>query len=115
MGKPKIFNIKEELPEGVEILDAFERSLKELFFVRNPQFKKGMPGADEAMAKFMDIDAKKIRGVFVFYPWLNKAVYLPEEKIYFDLRTARNKNIINKDEQEKYRNLKVGIAGMSVG
>ena len=99
----------------MEVIDAFSRSLEELFFVRNPRFKKGMPGADEALAKFMTEDAKNVAGVYVYYPWTGKAVYLPEEKIYFELRTARNKNIINKDEQEKYRGVKVGIAGMSVG
>lgn len=115
MNKPQFFSKKEELPAGVEIIDAFLRSLKELFFTRNPRFKKGMPGADEALAKFMDEDAKTIQGVYVFYPWLNKAIYLPEENIYFELRTARNKNIINKEEQASYRNFKIGIAGMSVG
>jgi len=115
MQKPEFYKSKDELPNGVEILDAFERSLEELFFVRNPQFKKGMPGAAEAMQKFIAEDAKNIAGIYVYYPWLNKAVYLPEEKIYFELRTARNKNIINKEEQENYRGIKVGIAGMSVG
>jgi len=115
MEQPKIFNKREELPKRVEVIDAFSRSLEELFFVRNPRFKKGMPGADEALAKFMTEDAKNVAGVYVYYPWTGKAVYLPEEKIYFELRTARNKNIINKDEQEKYRGVKVGIAGMSVG
>lgn len=115
MEKPLFFTTKEELPEGVEIINALDRSLKELFFVRNPRFKKGMPGADEALSKFIAEEAKSVKGVYVYYSWLAKAVYLPEEKIYFELRTARNRNIINKDEQEKYRNIKVGIAGMSVG
>ena len=113
--KPQFFNKKKELPRGADVIDAFSRSLEELFFVRNPRFKKGMPGADEALAKFMNEDAKVINGVYVYYPWMGKAVYLPEEKIYFELRTARNKNIINKEEQDKYRGVKIGIAGMSVG
>lgn len=115
MQKPKFYKSKGELPAGAEVVDAFERSLKELFFVRNSRFKKGMPGVDEAMSQFMETDAKIVHGVYVFYPWLNYAVYLPEEGVYFELRTARNKNIINKEEQEKYRNFKIGIAGMSVG
>ncbi len=74
-----------------------------------------MPGVDEALAKFMRDDAKAVNGVYVYYPWLKKAIYLPEEKIYFELRTASNKNVIHVDEQEKYRDIKIGIAGMSVG
>jgi tRNA threonylcarbamoyladenosine dehydratase len=115
MNKPEFFKLKEKLPPGIEIVDAFNRSLSELFFIRNPKFKKGAPGANEALAKFMNNGVKTIQSIYVYYSWAGKAVSIPEEKVYFELRTARNKNIINKKEQEKYRNIKIGIAGMSVG
>ncbi len=115
MEKPKFFKTENELPSSIKIIDGFTRSLKELFFVRNPQFKKGMPGVEELLESFLSEEKLKTVGVYVYYPWLFTAVYLPEEKIYFELRTARNKNIINEEEQQKYRDFKVGIAGMSVG
>lgn len=115
MQKPEFYTSREKVPDGAVIIDAFLRSLKELFFARNPRFKKGMSGTEAALAEFMAREAPAIGGVFVYYPWLRKAAHLPEEKIYFELRTARNKDIIYRDEQEKYNNSVVGIAGMSVG
>ncbi len=115
MDKPEFYTSQESIPKGAGIIDAFSRSLKELFFVRNPRFKKGMPETDAELSEFLAREASAIRDVFVYYPWLHQAVRLPEENIYFELRTARNKNIIHQDEQEKYRTIKAGIAGMSVG
>ena len=40
--------------------------------------------------------------------------YLPDE-VHQELRTARNKNLITKEEQEKFYNYTVAIAGLSVG
>src|SRR3989344_2245698 len=77
MEKPQFFTSKESLPEGTGVLDAFERSLKELFFVRNPKFKKGMPETDAALAEFLGREAPAVEGVFVYYPWLHQAVRLP--------------------------------------
>lgn len=125
--KPPVFyKSREEAPKDAEILNTVEGSLKELFFIRNPRFKKTMPEAQEPLAKFLEENKpltfleKKVRGksletVFVYYPWLNKLIQIVPEEIYFELRTARNKNIITKDEQENYRNTKIGIAGLSIG
>ncbi len=115
MEKPEFYTSQGELPIDAKITDAFERSLKELFFVRNPAFKKGMAGTDAALAGFLAGEARTVSDIFVYYPWLHRAVRIPEQKAYFELRTARNKNIIYRDEQEKYKNIAVGIAGMSVG
>lgn len=115
MEKPLFFKNQSELPKNTQIVDGLGRSITELFFVRNPKFKKGMPGTDEALKNFLLKEGRLVVGVYVYYPWLKKAVYLPEEKVYLELRTTRNKNIINREEQDKYRNIKIGIAGMSVG
>ena len=113
MDKPCIYSRKEDIPPGAQFIDAFERGLMELFYVNNPNLKKGMPEGEKPLRKFM-LDNNH-RDIWIYYPWNNKAVRCVPEDLYFKLRTARNKNIITEDEQIHYRNAKVGIAGLSVG
>ncbi len=121
MPKPEIFKTKGEVPADMEIVEAVESSWEELFVIRNPKMKKGPMGApipsgfEEAKKAFLETVGNALGTVYVYYPWLGKAFHIPEESVYFELRTARNKHIINKEEQEAYRNTFIGIAGMSVG
>lgn len=112
--KPTIYKSREEAPLGAESLDTVAGSLKELFFIRNPQFKKTMKEAEEPLAKFLE-ENKNLETIWIYYSHLNKLIHIVPEEIYFELRTARNKNIITKNEQENYRNAKIGITGLSVG
>lgn len=113
MDRPKIILKKDELPSGAVILDSFSGALKELFFISHPELKKGMPQAQEALDNFLA--SQNVEDIWIYYPWRNLAVHTLSEKLYFKLRTSRNRNIINEEEQWKYRNTKVGIAGLSVG
>lgn len=54
-------------------------------------------------------------GVWVYFPWHMQAFYMPPEDAYYQLRTSRNRNLVTTEEQFKFRNFKVGIAGLSVG
>src|SRR3989338_1982539 len=56
-----------------------------------------------------------IKDTWVYFSWSNTAVHSLPEDLYFKLRTSRNRNIIKEEEQKKYRDIKVGIAGLSVG
>lgn len=117
--KPIIYGKKEDAPKSAEIVETIENSLKELFFIRNPQFKKEMPEARQPLDEFLkDNNPSIISGcktVWVFYPWLNKIVHCLNEDAFFELRTARNRNLITKEEQKKYRDIKIGVTGLSVG
>lgn len=111
--KPKIFQKRESAPASAREVDAFHGALEELFFVRNPQWKRGVPGADDALRAFLENN--KINGVWVYFPWANVIVHSLPEDIYLELRTARNRNIITESEQASYRNQKIGVVGLSVG
>ena len=52
---------------------------------------------------------------WVYYPWHKTAVNVSSEDLFFKFRTDRNRNLITEEEQLKFRNCKVGIAGLSVG
>ncbi|MDP2668439.1 MAG: ThiF family adenylyltransferase [bacterium] len=113
MEKVLFLKSAKEAPKNTVIIDVFLPSLKELFFIEHPNLKKEMPEAQAALKNFLT--ANQIEGVWIYYPWANKLVHTLPEDLYFKLRTARNKNIISEEEQNKYRNLKIGIAGLSVG
>ncbi len=111
--KPIIYKEESEVPDSAIKVNAYDSALKELFFIENPHLKSGTPPAEAPLKEFLENDNTK--GIWVFYPWRNTAVHTLPEELYFKLRTSRNRNIINSDEQEKYRNLSVGVAGLSVG
>lgn len=101
-----------------EVVDVYGELLKELFFVRNPVYRIDK-NYSKPLKKFIDSHTEgksldKIGNWFLF-PWNEKLVhYLPDE-LHQEVRTARNKNVITKDEQQKLYDFTVGIAGLSVG
>ncbi|MDQ5931241.1 MAG: ThiF protein [Patescibacteria group bacterium] len=105
-------SLKKENPLVIEI-DAFSSALEELFFIENPQYKKPQPGVMDLLDKYLA--SSTITPVFIYYPWKNTVVKTVPENIYLTLRTARNRFIINQEEQTAYRDLHVAIAGLSVG
>jgi hypothetical protein len=111
--KPRIFSDKKDAPANAKIVDAFSVALRELFFIDNPQFKKEMPAVELEIQKYIQVN--KIPDLWIYYSEINTLVRcLPEEE-YFKLRTARNRDLISKEEQINYRNTIVGVAGLSVG
>lgn len=111
--KPKIFLDRKAAPRGQRTIDAYTGAVRELFFIRNPKFKKQTPAGEKACTEF--IHTAKPAQCWIFYPEINTLVHTLSENLYFELRTARNRNIITKQEQKQYRSTVVGIAGLSVG
>lgn len=102
----------------VRTVDQYALLLEDLFLIRNPRFKF-IPDHTAELASFSDEYAagKPLAecGEWFFFPW-NKTLahFLPESE-HQEIRTARNRNIITKDEQEKLYGLRVAFAGLSVG
>lgn len=111
--KPIFFKSHSSLPKDTYLMDVFSRSLKELFFVGNPKFKEGTPESEKPLHDFLS--TCKIKGIWIYMPWKKIAVYTVPEEVYFKLRTARNRDVITKDEQRNFRNSSIGIVGLSVG
>ena len=111
--RPKIFSKQARIGKGTEYKDTYQSTLEELFFVRNPKFRKGSPEAKKPLAKFLK--KSRIKPVWISYPKKGVVVKSLPEKEYFELRTARNRNLITADEQKKFRDAVAGIAGLSVG
>lgn len=111
--KPEILSETEALTKNIQIVDGFTSAIEELYFIEHPQQKKAEPGVAEALAAFLA--AHTIAPIYVYYPWKELIIKTVPEDIYYRLRTSRNRFIISDEEQEKYRNFKIGIAGLSVG
>lgn len=113
MNAPRFYKRKTALPPGTKTIDTLLSAYSELFYIEHPQVSKNNPQATILLKKYLE--KTKMSGVWVYYPKIKTALHIPTEKVYFRLRTARNRNLILEAQQEKYRQAVVGIAGLSVG
>ncbi len=100
------------------ISDDYMEELREYFGVMNPSEVYKPTFENKFKEYVLEIQKKNPltrEGLWVFYPWLSTAVHVLAEDRFQLVRTARNRNLINADEQEKFYNASIGIAGLSVG
>lgn len=112
--KATFISNRKQAPRGSAFLDLLPGAIEELFFIRNPGYRAGTEEAQKPLAEFKK-RMQKARGVFAYFPWSKTVLRIPEEKMFCEIKTARNRDVITGKEQINYRNLKVGIIGMSVG
>ena len=100
------------------VTDDYREQMSELFAINNPSmvyapdFKKKFEDYYSALEKECPLWQN---GRWVYFPWLSKLTHILEDDDFQMVRTARNKNLINKEEQDKFYNATVGIGGLSVG
>lgn len=111
--KPLFFKTKSDLPKNTLLINTYERSLEELFYIENPRYKKEMPESKKELLKYLS--KNKVKALWIYFPWKKIAVFTVPESIFFKLRTARNKDVIDLKEQSNFRSSTVGIVGLSVG
>src|SRR6185369_5315885 len=100
------------------IADDYKEQILELFQVQNPGLVYA-PNFKEVFEKHY----KKLQntvplwqqGRWVYYPWNSTLVHVLTDKEFQLVRTARNRNLITAEEQDKFYNSIVGIGGLSVG
>ncbi len=93
-------------------IDKYDELLEDLFLIRNPRFKFE-PSYKKELEEFINEHkgekSLEEAGEWFYFPWNNILMhYLPDE-MHQEIRTARNKNIITKDEQEKFYNHIIAI------
>jgi molybdopterin/thiamine biosynthesis adenylyltransferase len=100
------------------IVDQLDQQIEELFFIRNPSrqhstiTKKDISNFQKNL--FGNISLEDV-GTWVYYPWNNYLVHFLPEQLHFEIRTARNRNLITRSEQDIFFHAHIGIAGLSVG
>lgn len=123
--QPIIFNPKESSLENFQkqyevrdILDTYHEQLKELFLIRNPHFRfdKNYETQLQEFLKEYSRDTKMDEmGTWFYFPWMKTLVHYLSDELHQEIRTARNRNLIMKEEQNQFYNFTIGIAGLSVG
>jgi hypothetical protein len=104
-----------EKPE-IAFVDAFERQLRELFLIDNPQFiGKDKPQVYQSAAFQHFVKKKENDFQYFYYPWNQTLVKTVKEDDYFRLKTNRNQDLITAVEQKKLYDYRVAVLGMSVG
>lgn len=111
--KPIVYKQKPRLAKNTVQIDAYSSAVKELFFINNPSLKKDSPETKKKLEAF--VTKGLVNDSWIYYPDELSLVHTVNEKDYFILRTSRNRNLISKKQQKKFRDLSVGIAGLSVG
>jgi molybdopterin/thiamine biosynthesis adenylyltransferase len=101
------------------VVDTLEESIEELFKIDFPFVGTRTPEYAKTLADYrfqvMAGRSPEAIGVWIYLPWRRSLVHLPEEALYFKLRTARNKLVVTESEQRLFYDSTVGIAGLSVG
>src|SRR3989344_3902574 len=105
--------------KGVFVRDDYYGQLRELFLARNPKLRGRPFEADNLANGFIEKRAARApiarQGRWVYFPWNGCLTHILSKKEFYELRSARNKNLITGSEQELIKGFKVGIAGLSVG
>lgn len=98
------------------VVNAFDRQLKELFFIKNHAFigqDKSQVYASTEYTAYAQATADDY--THVYYPWNHHVVKTVTKDAYLALKTNRNQDLITADEQLILSEYRIGIFGLSVG
>ena len=101
-----------------QIIDEYKLLLEDLFLIRNPRFKyikDHIEPVDEFIKSYSNNQDLSTCGEWFYFPWNQTLVHYLPDREHQEIRTARNRNIITKDEQGLLYGLRVAYAGLSVG
>lgn len=103
-----------------QVVDNYDEQLAELFISKNAHlYKASLEVKRQSIADYLvqHYGSKPPwqMGSWVYYPWNGQLVHVLREDLFWELRTIRNKNLINAEEQQAFANFKAGCLGMSVG
>ncbi len=104
--------------KAIVVVDQFKDQLKELFGINNPPIVYTPEYASKFELHYKQMISKKpehLYGKWVYFPWTASIVHILDEDDFHKVRTARNRNLITEQEQNKFYNATIGLAGLSVG
>lgn len=100
------------------VADDYEEEQCELFSVKNPSIVYSPDFKNKFAEYYKGLQNKSLiwqQGRWVYFPWSSSLVHILPEADFHLVRTARNKNLINQAEQDRFYNSTIGIGGLSVG
>lgn len=112
------FNVFVDRVSPKKIVDYYDDLLRDYFLISNPRFRFVKNYETEWHTFFEQHCAGHTVqevGEWFYFPWSGELVHYLPDALHQELRTARNKNLITAEEQKRFYNSTVGIAGLSVG
>lgn len=128
--KPRFFSLSNESDQAelldllknnphTQVIDTYESQLLDYFVLQQPWLHLNHEQRDKEFVEYKKTHygAKDSfqAGLWVHLPWRHVILHILEDEKYQEVRTGRNRNLILPDEQKKYYNSVIGIAGQSVG
>lgn len=96
-----------------QVIDPIEGIANDLFELRHPDRLDDEERRNNFTSEIIQEGASY--GRWFHYPWDDMLVRFAESDDHYDLRTARNRNLITRDEQQVLRHKKIAAFGLSVG
>ncbi|MDP3778506.1 MAG: ThiF family adenylyltransferase [bacterium] len=122
LGKEKdLIALKRLISRGsiLRVSDDYEEQLREYFAIKHPKIALNRAVLNAKCAAYIQKLAVKKplwrQGRWVYFLWSGALTHILEEAAFYAVRTARNRELITPDEQKKFYNAVIGIAGLSVG
>lgn len=110
--------LKKQHPDA-HVVDEIELILYELFRLYYPDISTLDSEFANKLSQFrkeaFSENDSSLKTYWVYYPWINTFVHIPDREVLYQLRTARNRNLITQSEQHALEKSIIGVAGLSVG
>jgi hypothetical protein len=104
---------------GIRLVDAWKTALPELASLDLPYLSPGTADSKASLDEYFAADWTEANieaaSRYVLFPWRSTIVRLPDADLFWRLRTARNRYLIDEGEQREWSAALIGIAGLSVG
>jgi len=95
--------------------DTIDAQLRDLLATRHPERKLADAELADLVAAHLAGASPWAYGCWCFFPWSGRLVHLLPEHEFRELRTSANRNRITTAEQQRLRELRIGVVGLSVG
>ena len=99
----------------IKASDTIESQMRELVKSRKPALTLTPEEIDTDVKALLGGLSLEEYGVWVYYPWSERLVHIPDEKEFVELRTNRNKYKITDAEEVALSKKVIGVVGLSVG
>jgi len=121
---PRVYDLSNQT-DMVEVEQLFEagsiaQSVDQATLIANDLFELRYPDKKQdqiARQEFVgDIQARGLGfGKWIYFPWSSELIRYPDQNDHRDLRTSRNRNLVNDYEQKRLYGARIAVFGLSVG
>ncbi|GGK36603.1 ThiF family adenylyltransferase [Nocardia camponoti] len=97
------------------VYDTIDDQLNELISCANPSVDHSTTSLAEARQRILGDTPAWRWGTWVFYPWRGELAHVLPRTSFHRVRTDRNRGKLDQPSQERLRERRIGVIGLSVG